>query len=65
MTIDQLAAHNSADRLRVLDSAIAETYRGIEVRTAQHAHSVALHQANLERLKAEREALVRRIGGAA
>jgi hypothetical protein len=56
MTIDQLAAHNRADRLRVLDAAIAQTRRGITVRTDAHAHSVDAQRANLARLLAERVA---------
>jgi hypothetical protein len=57
MSIDQLAAHNRADRLRVLDGAIADQRRGIEVRRANGAHSVQAHEANLARLLAKRDAL--------
>ena len=55
MTIDQLAARDHAERLAVLDRAIAQQEKQIDNRIRSFAHSVDALRANLARLKAKRD----------
>lgn len=60
MTPAELAQHDAADRLRILDAAIADNRRGRTVRAAQSASTAAI-DAGHARLLAERETAQRRL----
>lgn len=51
MSPAELARHDAADRVRVLDAAVAATRRGIAVRLAACACTVAPQLRNLARLE--------------